>query len=85
MYGIHVQIHSQMHKNLLDQTIMGLYQNERPTHDIYRPATCNTWEKIPQLTYLTADTNVNLIEVCNLGKNYSSGARFNTVIEVPVT
>ena len=35
-----------MHKNLLDQTIMGLYQNERPTHDIYRPATCNTWEFI---------------------------------------
>lgn len=44
MYGIHTQTHSQMHKNLLDQAIMGLYQNEKPTHGIYRSTTCNTWE-----------------------------------------
>ena len=46
---------------VLDQTIMGLYQNEKPAHDIDRPTTCNTWEWLCLLNDIIPKDSNNII------------------------
>ena len=39
---------------LIGYAISGLYQNEKPTHDIYRLTTCNIWEIHPESSIVQA-------------------------------